>query len=277
MKVGSKANYPRSGGGVAQQSPIKVAPLRSPGQSLREEIEDLFREEFLCWLTLTIMAWWLTGFEWMQWVLRLPGLTVCLLVSMAALGTTAFAIVRLLKLRPRIRNLHQGMLGELSVGQFLEEHCREQGYKVLHDLPCDGFNIDHLLMGKGGVFCIESKTISKPFPKASVLFDGESVRVAGQTPDRDPVGQVQASARYINDLLARLTNRPGRTIPVRPVVLYPGWYTEGSSGKSVWVLNPKMFCAYLEHEDDCLSDAEVGLFYTHLTSFLRAKTTVTAL
>ena len=108
-------------------------------------------------------------------------------------------------------------------------------------------------------------------PGAVVEFDGQNVTVDGQTPDRNPVAQAQACARYIAELLAKLTGRPSHTSPARPVILYPGWYTTGSSGKSLWVLNPKMFCAYLDREDDCLSDADIGLFYTHLATLPQVR------
>lgn len=94
------------------------------------------------------------------------------------------------------------MIGELPVGQLLER-LRAKGYEVFHDIEGDGFNVDHVLIGRGGVFVIETKTISKrnDIRRNEVRYDGQSVLVNGFTPDRDPIAQVGANARWVHKLL----------------------------------------------------------------------------
>ncbi|GJM24502.1 MAG: hypothetical protein DHS20C16_09170 [Phycisphaerae bacterium] len=68
------------------------------------------------------------------------------------------------------------------------EQTREKGYRVYHDIQCDGFNIDHVLIGPGGVFVIETKTASKPTKgNATIKYDGESTRIVAYEPERDPI------------------------------------------------------------------------------------------
>jgi hypothetical protein len=43
--------------------------------------------------------------------------------------------------------LMQGREGEKAVGQYLER-LRARGYQVLHDIPGENFNIDHVLIGQ---------------------------------------------------------------------------------------------------------------------------------
>jgi len=57
------------------------------------------------------------------------------------------------------------------------EQMRELGYTAFHDIPGDGFNVDHALIGPGGVFAIETKAISKrPGPDAKVDYEARTVR-----------------------------------------------------------------------------------------------------
>src|SRR5689334_11974907 len=103
------------------------------------------------------------------------------------------------------------------------EQLRAAGYRVFHDVKGgENFNIDHVLVGPGGVFAVETKTRSKPEGRdAKVVYDGECVRVDGMEPDRDPVEQARANADRVRDLLREMT---GNWIRVRPVVVYPGWW-----------------------------------------------------
>ena len=64
-------------------------------------------------------------------------------------------------------------------------------------------NIDHALIGPGGIFAIETKTISKPQSgKCEVSYDGNRVLVNGRAPDRDPIVQAKACARQLREMLA---------------------------------------------------------------------------
>lgn len=57
---------------------------------------------------------------------------------------------------------------------------------MFHDVVGDGFNVDHILIGPAGVFTVETKTHSKPKGNSQIVFDGETIRIDGFEPDRDP-------------------------------------------------------------------------------------------
>jgi hypothetical protein len=80
---------------------------------------------------------------------------------------------------------------------------------VFHDIPCTGFNIDHVVICQHGVFAIETKTLSKPWPRATIVVEGDSLRVAGQVPDRDPIEQISGAARRLESLLEESTGKKG--------------------------------------------------------------------
>jgi hypothetical protein len=171
-------------------------------------------------------------------------------------------------------DLALGLDGELAVADRLQG-LRAKGYRVLHDVPSDRGNVDHVLVGPCGILTVETKTRLKPARGAAsgaaeVQYDGEHVRVSGYEQDRCPVVQAKAQARQLRDLAFRLAGKP---IPVRAVVLYPGWYVAQPQGvkPEVWVLNPKMFEAYLDHEDRAISDEDIEFVFGRLADWVRQQ------
>ncbi len=136
----------------------------------------------------------------------------------------------------------------------------------------DGFNIDHALVGPGGVFVIETKTVSKPTDGDPVItYDGEQVLVGGFAPDRDPIKQAQALTRRLSEILQKATDRKP---PMRGVVLYPGWFVQRQPRNcEIWVLNPKVFLIFIENEPTKLSEEDVKSFASSLSTYVRSKNT----
>lgn len=61
-----------------------------------------------------------------------------------------------------------GRDGEKVVGQLLTQFIADDAY-VFHDIPCNGFNIDHVVIHPNGIFVIETKTYAKPLKGRSEL------------------------------------------------------------------------------------------------------------
>ena len=55
------------------------------------------------------------------------------------------------------RRWDQGAMGEEEVGKLLEGLASE-GWHVTHDISLGGANVDHVLVGPGGIFAIETKS-----------------------------------------------------------------------------------------------------------------------
>lgn len=106
-----------------------------------------------------------------------------IMFSVPAVLALLYAAFRIWRALPRLRALRQGLEGEQAIGQFLER-LREHGYSVFHDVVGSGFNIDHVLIGPGGVFTIETKTWSNPASRvAKIRYDGVTIRL--DTLDRE--------------------------------------------------------------------------------------------
>ncbi len=250
------------------RSPLKAPPLRLPGQSVetqrRKIWEDRLQDPIFCASTALVLAF----VEWLRYWLNLP--YTPWIYSAIAVGCIGYAVHRVRKFVPELRRLKLAREGEQVVGQYLES-LREKGYMVYHDVVGEIGNVDHVVIGPGGVFTIETKTYSKaPGPEVRVRFDGERILVDGYEPDRNPVAQAQAQVAWIRKLLREST---GRDFPIRPVVLFPGWYVEQAPGslRQMWVLEPKALPAFLEREPQLLKTEDVKLAAYHLSRYIRAS------
>jgi hypothetical protein len=224
-------------------------------------------DEPILWILAVAVVTAVAMEQWIAWIRSAPTPPHSLTALAVVLGIIGFFRVRL-RIR-QARNYRQGMRGERAVGQLLEQ-TRSAGYRVYHDIEADGFNIDHVLIGPGGVFVVETKAISKPAAgKSEITYDGEHVLIDGRLPDRDPVQQARACRDHIGGLLTRITKRRPK---LRAVVLYPGWYVRRQpKGVEVWVLNPEAFLSFLDYEATVLPPAEIGLLAEALETHVRAR------
>lgn len=250
------------------RSPLKDKPLRNPGQSVREHRFDLFYDKLLGpGLLVTVFILWAVN-DWMRyWFPSPPKPWISTFFASTAM---IYAVWQFRRTWPKIRMLKLAEDGEKTVGQLLET-LRASGYSVFHDLVGTDFNVDHVIIGPAGVFTIETKTWNKPgkgSPK--ITFDGETVLAAGWEPDRNPVIQAKAQASWLQRLLLEST---GKTLPVRPVVLFPGWFIEDSrvSRKDLWVLEPKALSKFLANEPNVVAPEDVSLASFHLSRFIREQ------
>jgi hypothetical protein len=246
-----------------KKGPLKKPPLRQAGQSLKDQRETL-SENIIGLLLCALVSITLAGLEWWKYVANTPP-SPWPYTGIAAL-VLAFVIWRSIPKIRLLRQINQGILGEIHVGQSLET-LREKGFKVLHDIPGDGWNIDHVAVGTRGIFAIETKTPSKGHSMATIQYDGASIKVGGFTPDRDPIVQAKAAANWLRDFIERRANRK---VNVRPVIVYPNWFVEGKSlGRDVWVENDNGFLKLMDSEREKLSHDDVALITDILADYAR--------
>jgi hypothetical protein len=250
---------------MSGQSPLKAKPLRLPGESVDQEIDHWVNDKtigpFFGAGSFCIVA----VFEWHGYLAHTPRQPIPFTVIAAA--ALFYAGWRFRIIRKQVRQLRQGRDGERAVGQFLER-LREDGGQVFHDIPGEGFNLDHVVISPRGIYAIETKTLSKPWPKAKIVVEGDALSVAGQVPDRNPIKQVTAAGRWLENELKKST---GKRFFVRGVVVFPGWFVEqrGPNG-DVWVLEPKALPAFIDSAPSMISAADVALAAYHLSRYVRS-------
>ena len=168
---------------VELRSPIKAPPLRLPGQSLQAEIETLISEGVIPYFVAAALLVFVAALEWVS-ALRHTPRQPWLYTLMAVLAGAAFAW-RLVRVRTRVRLLKLGRDGELVVGQFLEG-LRVSGARVFHDIPGEGFNLDHVVLSTHGCYVVETKTRRKPVrgeARVTLSEDGEKLKLDTRAAD----------------------------------------------------------------------------------------------
>ncbi|MCP3888168.1 MAG: NERD domain-containing protein, partial [Desulfobulbaceae bacterium] len=127
---------------------------------------------------------------------------------------------------------------ELAVGQDLNELIGK-GFKIYHDFPADGFNIDHIAIGPTGVFAIETKGRSKHVNAEKdnwkLTFDGMILLFPGWSESK-PIKQAIDQARWLNLWLSSATGEPQK---VTPVLAIPGWYVNRIKPSMLIIYNGK--------------------------------------
>lgn len=249
------------------KSPLKDKPLRNPGESLDKEIEDFLYDEVIKYVVMSALISCWAIMEWLYWFLKTPRSPW--LFTIMALITLIYSVVRFIRAKKKIRMLKQGRDGEKAVGQYLER-LRENGAQVFHDIPAKGFNLDHVVISKSGIYVIETKTFSKPDKgEARIIYNGEAVLLHGKIENKHPIIQVKAAVYWLTDLLNEST---GKKFNIKPVVVFPGWFIEPtaeSKASEVWALNPKALPSFIRNSQNQLEDHEVKMASFHLSRYIR--------
>ena len=197
---------------------------------------------------------------WAVW-LSAPSLTPWIVTVFAICNSLLAAVSTAARIR-RGRRDELGLQGELSTAEWLAE-LSTFGYRVFHDLQGPKGNIDHAAVGRAGVFVVETKARSKRRGDR-IEYDGRRLLVGGWDVTDQYLGQARACRDEVYRKL-RCFSELTANIPVRGIVVFPGWDVEeqGSSGAEVWVLNPKRrVAAWIKQEERraaICSDAQVSV------------------
>lgn len=253
---------------VMRRPPVARGFLRHPGQSLDEEIDRLLNDQLLLYILLALVFWLFAGMQWWMKVRAMPPQP--LVFTAAAVGLTGLLAFKFVRIMEQVRRNRLGRDGEREVAEVLEELVKA-GATVLHDIPADGFNIDHVVISTRGIFAIETKTLTKSPSRERIEFDGRTVTVAGRIMERDPVEQCRAERDWLRDLLKRST---GRQLPVRGVVVFPGWWVERAAsarGSEIWVLNPKALIKWVAQAREVISPSDASMASLHLEQWVKGR------
>jgi hypothetical protein len=241
-------------------------PLRRlPGQSVRDERDKLLNDTLSDYLFLMVIFWLLAGWEWFRRWKPLPAGAEIL--TGAALLVTAYCLVRIFLVRREIRNLNQAERSERRVSELLTQ-LRCKHYVAFDDLPVDQANIDHVLVGPGGIFAIETKAY-RVFGNGCVGVDKSGVlRLSNKPALKDPLGQ---AARSAADVAKILTERMRKDFDVVPVLIFPGWTLKGAKAETgVVVLNDAMISEFFGSRPTVLSDEHITNICSHLDQTARS-------
>ena len=95
----------------------------------------------------------------------------------------------------RVERFFKGARGEERVSGILES--LPDGYHVFNDFVACGKHVDHVVVGPGGVFSVETK-----FWRGKVTVEDGRILLDGQLPDRSPISQANREATLVRNALA---------------------------------------------------------------------------
>lgn len=219
-----------------RRSPIENRPILGAGEQLRKRIEDQ-TDEVLMGLTMiffagpALVAFWAT--QHVPWQQLKIGFWDYLLLA-AYVGISIGSALRVIKYVSLRRKAVAGLQAELYTAQELNR-LMASGCTVLHDVPADRFNIDHVVIGPRAVFAVETKSVRKPKEDFKVVYDGERLHFPGFSDGK----RIEQTRRQADWLAKHLRQVLGRPVPVVPALALPGWWIESKqSSAEVQVFTP---------------------------------------
>lgn len=216
-----------------RKSPFTRQFLRSPGYSLLNQLDELRIDLFGYMLGISALPLMLVATFFVQ--KEITGkpftITTITILVVAIIGILVVLIPKLVRTTRKLERIRLGYEAELSVGQELNQ-LMTRGFRVYHDFPADNFNIDHIVIGKTGVFAVETKGRSKPdtgdgHADATAVYDGKTIAF----PHWNETKPIEQARRQSNSLSKWLSSAVGEPVNVIPVLAIPGWYID-YKGKS---------------------------------------------
>ena len=256
--------------------PEDLKLLRMPGEYLwRRVIEN--DESDMQWWFIVMLVPMLVAAVMLWGVAHLfrTAPAVGLVIAVVAFAFSVLLSVRWLLMRLQRRaDDYLGFFGERYVAEWLEP-LKAQGWFIFHDVPCEGatgkFNLDHVAIGSGGVWVIETKTFRKGrarpgFKEHEVVSDGSKV-IWPWRDDTESLKQAADNARWLREWLAKVT---GKTFDVAAVLTVPGYFVTERKLGPVRLANPKALPQVLNSRGSAvLSSADVDLIRRQLESRCR--------
>lgn len=224
---------------LRRKNPINTHLLRSPGQSLLEEMEDVSIDLFS---DLTLVPF-LSMFIYATYLTSAKTKLLTFLLAIIYIFCILFIGKKIINLASKREKLRLGYDAELAVGQELN-FLMLNGFYVFHDVnlknTLNEFNIDHVVVGKTGVFAVETKGRSKPVESigkdsSKVTFDGKKL-IFPQWEEDKPVEQAKRQATALQKWL---TSAVGESITTIAVIALPGWFTSTTKKTDIALINGK--------------------------------------
>jgi hypothetical protein len=208
--------------------------------------------------------------------LTLAAMAVLSLVLLSAVGAKTlfgpwgFAIVALaagsMKLlmrkakwtRMRAKHADRGAEAEEKVAIRL--NALPDGYYGFHDISFSGFNVDHIVVGPGGIFVVETKS-----HRGKITANGDSLLLNGKAPIKDFIKQTWSQTYQVRELLKEQI--PGE-LPIKPILCFTNAFISVRGPvKGIVIANISYLNKYLLRQRRAMKDAEIKL----VVEFLRLK------
>ena len=228
------------------QLPVDREQLaRIPAYGLQQQIQDLQMDligSMLMGVLIVCMPFAVNSIKAHITVGQFPWISVT-----TGLMGLAYCGVKTWKNFSKLTKLRLGHTAEIATANELIG-LQALGYQVFHDVQADGFNIDHLAVGKNGVFAIETKgrhKRNKDLLQTSgngngskgyqVFYKDGRLNFPSWT-ETKPIEQAERQSKWVSQWLTKATGTP---VSSTPVLVFPGWYVTCQTKPPFPIVNHK--------------------------------------
>jgi len=239
-------SWNRSKKGIA---PSTAELYRVPGQSAAEKIDgldgDIARQAALL-IALVLFLGLIILCHLYVYKSAISALLIRIVLP-AGSGLSVYILLKMLKLAKERRKERLGYKDDIVVGRELDRLISE-GNHVYHDVPAEDFNIDHVVVGRTGIFAVESGARLKPartnrLDDATVEYNGQ-ILMFPSGDDYRTIAQAERHASWISDWISGAV---GIQVAARAIVALPGWFVKRTSAEGISVVNPEQFPSLFRH------------------------------
>jgi len=252
------------------KSPFKADTrlLRQPGESLLKKLQKMDDDFPLVLLGAMVAPVLLSLFAFgtlVKWKLASPRMAVGLVITILMAATIASAwFVAWMALR-RARH-YLGYFGERVVAERLEP-LRGEGWRIIHDVPAKvgkkKFNVDHVAIGRTGIYAIETKArrkggAIKGRKDHEVVYDGKMMLWPDKNEEPYGVKKAIDRARWLEGWL---TEAIGEKLEVKPILAFPEWFVkEACVDPRLRVVSSSLLCSVLTAGRTVLTAEQIDRF-----------------
>ncbi len=256
--------------------PEDLRLLRMPGEHLWRRVIENDEADLPLWLLVMLIPLPVgAAVLYVVGIFFQSSLVVTAVVTIVVFAFSLLLCARWFQGRLRRRaNDYLGFFGERYVAEWLEP-LKADGWFIYHDIPCDGatskFNLDHVAVGPGGIWIVETKTRRKGrarpgFKEHEAFFDGEQV-IWPWGEDRSALRQASNNATWLEEWLKKMT---GKDYDVSAALTLPGYSVIERKLGAVRVVNPKVLPQVLTGRNkEVLSEEAIDLIRRQLEAKCR--------
>jgi hypothetical protein len=238
--------------------------MREAAQRFRDDFEALSRKQATylgaCLMFVFIFAVAHT-FEAHQLFEGYPRHQLYLLLA-TLLAAAGFAVYRLACTIREWRQVRFLRDANIAVGHSLQQTATGHG-RVYHDVPTSAGVVDHVIVGRGGIYAVNVVAHRALRRETVALSDHElCFKPDGHTiPLADIAAKTTKLEQELRDLLKN-------AVRVRSVIAVPGWRAESQSNEGHLVVNERTLPMLRGWRDeaDYLMDEDVEALQEHLTT-----------
>jgi hypothetical protein len=162
--------------------------------------------------------------------------------------------------KKRAKDAERGAYAEEVVAEGLKN--LPEGYQVFHDIAFTGFNIDHVVIGPGGIFLVETKS-----HKGKVDAKGDTLLLNGKEPPKNFLNQTWSQTYQLKEFLQTQT---AKELSIRPILCFTRAYVRlRQPVKGILVLNYRYLATCLLKQPHIINSEDIENLSRILQSSIR--------